>query len=161
MSQCSVPPASTGPFGNRLISCSSTPSLATRAAITRPREAPRSTPATITPLFTPVPAPASVRASTLRVSSQERLRHARVDRDEQPGGEGQVAAGQREDRRGDVLREHLFLQQRALGVERAELLLGDAVDGGALRAPAAGEDAGAADHAVRVDAVDADADRAE
>src|SRR5689334_549746 len=94
-------------------------------------------------------------------SSKERRRHARVDRDEQPGGEGQVAAGQREDRRGNVLWEHLFLQQRALGVERAKLLLGDAVDGGALRAPAAGEDAGAADHAVRVDAVDADADRAE
>ena len=62
---------------------------------------------------------------------------------------------------GDVLGEHLALEQRPLGVERAELVLGDAVDGGALGAPAAGEDAAAADDAVGVDAVDPDAVLAE
>ena len=52
-------------------------------------------------------------------------------------------------------------EQRALRVERAELVLGHAVDGGALRAPAAGEDAAAAHDAVGVDAVDPDAVLAE
>ena len=48
---------------------------------------------------------------------------------------------QDEDGVGDVLGQHLALEQRALGVERAEVVLGDPVDGGALGTPAAGEDA--------------------
>ncbi len=62
---------------------------------------------------------------------------------------------------GDVVGQHLALEQRALGVERAELVLGDAVDGGTLGAPAAGEDAAALHDAVGVDAVDPDAVLAE
>ena len=57
---------------------------------------------------------------------------------------------------GDVLGQHLALEQRALGVERAEVFLGHAVHRGALRAPTAGEDAGPAHHAVGVHAVDPD-----
>ena len=64
-------------------------------------------------------------------------------------------------RTGDVLGQHLALQQRALRVERAELLLRHAVDGGALRAPPAGEDAAAPHDAIGVDAVDPDAVLAE
>ena len=60
-----------------------------------------------------------------------------------------------------MLREHLPLQQRALGVEGAELLLGHAVHRRPLGAPAAGEDAAAPYHAVGFDAVDADAVLAE
>ncbi len=68
---------------------------------------------------------------------------------------------EREDRGGDVLGQDLALEQRALGVELAELVLGDAVVRGALGAPALGEDARAADDAVGVDAVDPDAVLAE
>src|SRR5487761_890736 len=170
MSQCRVPPTSTGSFGNRLTSCNSTPSAETRAATTRPPEAPRSTPATTALRVTRAPAapparprrsvPALPPACACPVSSEERRCHPGVDRDQQARCQGQVTAGQREDRRGDVLREDLFLQQGPLGVERAQFLLGDAVHGGTLRAPAAGEDPGAAYHPVGVDAVDADADRA-
>jgi hypothetical protein len=77
----------------------------------------------------------------------------------QARGQRQVTAGEREHGAGDVLREHLLLQQGALGVVGAELVLGHAVDRGALRAPAAGEDAGTAHHAVRIDPVDPDAVR--
>src|ERR1700733_14459826 len=152
MSQCRVPPASTGSLGNLLTSCSSTPSGPIRAAITRPLDAPRSTPATTTPPVTTVPGlpvwrwagysrPNATRASMSRESSEEGCCHARVDRDEQARGERQVAAGECENRRGDVLWEDLFLEQRALRVERAEFFFLDAVDRGALGAPAAGEDA--------------------
>ena len=68
---------------------------------------------------------------------------------------------EREDGVGDVLRQDLPLEQGPLGVVRAELLLRYPVDGSAFGAPAAGEDPGPADHAVRVDAVDADAVAAE
>src|ERR1700722_4147211 len=101
MSQYSVPPACTGSFGNRLTSCSSMPLSATRAPTTRPLEAPRSTPATVTGLM-PAPAVPGVTAST-----EERRGDARVDRDQQAGGERQVAAGEGEDGGGDVLGEHL------------------------------------------------------
>src|SRR5690606_1433339 len=90
-------------------------------------------------------------------SAQECGGHAGVHGDVQPGGVGQVPAGEGEDGGGDVLGQHLALKQRPPGVELAELLLLDAVDGGALGAPPAGEDARSADHPVGVDAVDADA----
>ena len=57
----------------------------------------------------------------------------------------------------DVFRQDLALEQGALGVVLAQVLLVDAVDGGAFGAPAAGEDPGAADDAVGVDPVDPDA----
>ena len=47
-------------------------------------------------------------------SSQERRRHARVDGDEQAGRERQVAAAQREHGGGDVLGQHLALQEGPL-----------------------------------------------
>src|SRR3712207_8191225 len=50
-------------------------------------------------------------------------------------------AGEGEDGVGDVLGQHLALEQGALGVELPELLLRHPVDRGALGAPAAGEDA--------------------
>src|SRR5664279_3441881 len=53
----------------------------------------------------------------------------------------------------DVLGQHLLAQQGALGVVGAEVLFLDAVHGGPGRAPAGGEDPGAADHAVGVDPV--------
>ena len=89
-------------------------------------------------------------------SPQEGRRDTRVDGDVEPGRLAEVAAGQGEDRRGDVLRQHLALEQRPLGVELAELVLGDPVGPGPVGAPALGEDPGAADDAVRVDAVDPD-----
>src|SRR6184192_4298148 len=90
-------------------------------------------------------------------SAQERGRHPGVDGDVQPSGVGQVPAGEGEDGGGDVLGEHLALEEGPLGVELAQLVLGYAVHGGALGAPPAGEDAGPAYDAVGVDAVDADA----
>src|SRR5512142_456612 len=107
MSQYSVPPASTGSFGNRLTSWSSTPSADTWAAITRPLDAPRSTPATATAL---------IRAGPRASSSEERRGDPRVDGDEQSGGEREVPAGECEDGCGDVLGQHLALEQGPLGV---------------------------------------------
>ena len=72
-----------------------------------------------------------------------------VVRDRSPAGQG-------EDGVGDVVGQHLALEQGPLGVVLAEFLLGDAVDGGPFGAPAAGEDPGAADDAVGVDPVDPD-----
>src|SRR5436190_17977023 len=54
-------------------------------------------------------------------SAEERGGDAGVDRDVQAGGLGQVTAAQREDRGRDVLGQHLFFQQRALGVVLAQL----------------------------------------
>src|SRR5882724_473096 len=154
MSQYSVPPAVTGSLPNRCTSRSATPPSPTRPAITRPPDAPRSTAATTTSVIAATP-------SSQALSSQEGRRHPRVDRDEQPGGERQVAGAQGGHRRRHVLGQHLALEQRPLRVERAELLLGHAVDGRPLRAPAGGEDARAAHHPVRVDPVHPDADPAE
>ena len=94
-------------------------------------------------------------------SAEEGGGDAGVDGDEQAGGVAELVGAERGDGVGDVLGQHLALEQGALRVERAELVLGDAVDGGPLGAPAAGEDAAAADDAVGVDAVDADAVLAE
>ena len=113
-------------------------------SITRPLDAPRSTAATL-------------HRDRMRVIAGTRRRTPGVDRDVQSGGVRQVAGGQGEDRVRHVLGQHLAFEQRALRVEGAELGLRDAVDGRALGAPAAGEDAGTADHAVGVDAVDPDA----
>src|SRR5215475_864175 len=128
MSQYSVPPTATGSLGNRYTSCSSTPSARTWPVITRPPEAPRSTAATVTPV------------NAGPCLSQECGRHPGVDRDEQSGGQRQVAGAQREHRRGHVLGQDLPLEQRPPGVERAELVLGHAVHRGPLRPPAGGED---------------------
>src|SRR5699024_4669973 len=82
-------------------------------------------------------------------------------RDVQTGGLGQVAAGEGEHGGGHVLGQHLAAEQGALGVVGAQLGLLHPVHGGALGAPTAGEDARAAHHTVGVDAVDADAVRAQ
>src|SRR5215469_6751592 len=105
MSQYNVPPADTGSLGNRLTSCSSMPDAVTRAAMTRPADAPRSTAAT-TRSFTPG-------------SSQEGGRYSGIDGDEQAGGERQIAAAEREDRGCHVLGQHLALEQSPPGVELA------------------------------------------
>ncbi len=60
-----------------------------------------------------------------------------------------------------MLGQDFALEQGPPGVVRAELVLGYPVDRGPLGTPAAGEDAGAADHAVGVDPVDPDAMLAE
>src|SRR5580700_8444745 len=86
---------------------------------------------------------------------------AAVDRDEKSRGAAELAGAHRGDGGGDVLGKYLSFQQCPLGVVGAELLLGDAVHGGALCAPSAGENAAAAYNAVGVDAVDADAVLAE
>src|SRR5699024_1524253 len=57
---------------------------------------------------------------------------------------------------GDVFGEDFAAQDGALGVERAEVFLFDAVGGGAVGAPAGGEDARALHYPVGVDAVDLD-----
>ena len=57
--------------------------------------------------------------------------------------------------------QDLLLEQRPLGIELAELVLGDAVGPGAIGAPALGEDARPAHDAVGVHAVDPDPERAE
>src|SRR5262249_30334530 len=115
MSQYSVPFARTGSFGNLLTSCSSTAERETRAAITRPPDAPRSAPATTTD---PVkPAPGSAIATRTSALSQECGRYPRVDRYEQARGERQVAAAEREHGGGDVLGQHLALEQGPSRVE--------------------------------------------
>src|SRR4051794_23852068 len=154
-SQCSEPPTRTAPLAKRCTSCSSSVPGPTSPTMTRPEVAPRSTAATRTVRGVPA---VPVIADT---SSQEGRRHARVDRDVQAGGVREVGAAEHEHRVGDVLRQHLALEDRALRVELAEVLLLDAVDRGAVRAPAAGEDPGALHHAVGVDPVDLDAVLAE
>src|SRR5262245_66090276 len=146
-SQCSPSVRSTGPFGNRATVSIESSLGPTRPRTTRPLEAPRSTAATVMAL--------------LIRSAQERCGHAGVHRHVQPGGVGELGAAEHEDRVGDVLGQHLALEDRPLGVELAQVLLLDPVDRGALGAPAASEDAGALDHTVRVDAVDLDAVLAE
>src|ERR1700758_1725444 len=116
MSQWRVPVTRTGSLGNRLTSRNSTPSPSTRAAITRPPEAPRSTAATVTGL---IQSPSAGQRLAGAFSSEERCCYARVDRDEQARCQGQVSAYQREDRGRHVLREDLLLQQSALRVEGA------------------------------------------
>jgi hypothetical protein len=74
---------------------------------------------------------------------------------------GQLVGGQHEHRGRHVLGQHLQSQQRSLGVERAQFGLRHAVHRRALGAPTPREDAGAAHHPVRVDAVDPDAVPAE
>src|ERR1700712_2892694 len=125
-SQCSPSGRATGPLGNRATVSSSRVSTPTRPRTTRPLDAPRSTAATVT-VTSPLP--------------QERGGHAGVDGDVQAGGVGELGAAEHVDRVGDVLGEDLTLEDRALGVEGTQVLLLDAVDRGAVGAPAAGEDA--------------------
>src|SRR5215472_9079424 len=94
-------------------------------------------------------------------SPQEGGRYARVDWDEQTGGEGQVAAAQGEDGGCDVVGQHFALEQCSLGVVCAEFVFRYPVDGGPGGTPAACEDPGASDDAIGVDPVDPDADLAE
>src|SRR5581483_2110934 len=94
-------------------------------------------------------------------SSQEGGGYPGVDGDEQAGGERQVWSAEGVYGGGGVFGEDFAAEEGACGVVGAEVLFGDAVEGGALGAPAAGEDAGAADDAVGVDAVDPDAVLAE
>ena len=90
-------------------------------------------------------------------SSEEGGGDAGVDGNVQAGGVTQISRAEHEDSVGDVLRQHLALQQRTGGEVLAELLFGDAVDRGSLGTPAAGEDARATDHSVGIDAVHLDA----
>jgi hypothetical protein len=55
-----------------------------------------------------------------------------------------------------VLGEHFLLQQRALRVELAQLVLRDPIGAGPVGAPALREDPGSPHHPVRVHAVDPD-----
>src|SRR3954452_2201920 len=121
----------TAPLGNRCTSSRRSASAPTSATITRPEVAPRSK--------------ATQRLTAVEASSQEGSRDARVHRHVQSGGVGHVRAAQHEDGVGAVLRQHLALEKRPLGVELAEILLLDAVDLSALRSPTAGEDPGALD----------------
>src|SRR3954454_2003964 len=131
-SQSSVPPTRTGRLANRCTSCRSRRSGPTRAAMTRPLEAPRSTAAKVFSeliarlRLAPLLARSSLRCSLARRprdSPQEGSRDAGVDRDVQAGRAGQVAAGQREDGVGHVLGQHLAFEDGPLGVVLAELLL--------------------------------------
>ena len=86
---------------------------------------------------------------------------AAVDGEERAGRDAELAADEDGHRGGDVLREDLLLQQRALGVEAAEVVDRNAVRLGPLLRPVAGEDAGAADDGVGVHGVHPDPVRAE
>ena len=89
-------------------------------------------------------------------SSEEGGGDSGVDGDVEAGGVAEVAGAEDVDGVGDVFGEDFAFEEGALGVVLAEVFFVDAVDGGPFRAPAAGEDAGAADHPVGVDAVDFD-----
>ena len=103
--------AATAPLGKRCTSVERAASAGpTAPTITRPLDAPRSTAATTDP-------------ATGR-SPQERGGDAGVDGDVQPGGVAQSSGPHStNDGVGDVLGQHLALEQGALRVERAELLL--------------------------------------
>src|SRR5215212_6247141 len=134
-SQRRVPEVRTGRLGNRCASASSSRPGPTRAAMTRPLDAPRSTAARVSSSLmarlrlAPLLARSSLRCSLARRPSAEEGRSdAGIDGDVQAGGAGRVAAGEGEDGVGDVVGQHLALEQGPLGVELAELLLGDTVD---------------------------------
>src|SRR6478752_7148569 len=102
------------PLGKRCTSSRRRVSTPTSATITRPEVAPRSK--------------ATQRFTRTWASSQECSGDARVDRDVQPGRVRHVRTTQREHRVGAMLGQHLTLEQGALGVELAEVLLLDPVD---------------------------------
>src|SRR4051812_21945338 len=118
MSQCRVPRTGTGSLGNRLVSTSSSRPGPTRPIMVRPLEAPRSMAATTADFMTPLPC---------RRLAQEPGRDAGVDGDVQPGRPRQLSRGEHEHGVGDVLRQYLALEQGALGVVLAELVLCHAV----------------------------------
>src|ERR671910_2431532 len=146
MSQCRPSGVATGRFGKRATISVRTRPPSIAPTTTRPLVAPRST-ATTVPMTTQ--------------SAKERCCDAGVDRNVEACGLAEVLSGQHGHGGGDVLGENFALEDRALCVEGAELLLGNAVGLGALRAPSAGEYPGSAHDAVRVHAVDADAVLAE
>src|SRR5690606_10630393 len=82
-------------------------------------------------------------------------------RDVQAGRAGELRTGEHVHGIRDVLGHDLALEDGAVRVELAEILFGDAVGRGTVRAPSGGEDPGAAHHAVGVDAVHADAELAQ
>src|SRR3954453_2959458 len=154
MSQCRPSGRRTGTFGNRATVRSFTSPCPTEPRITRPLVAPRSIAATAFTVHSKSLARylwrRAVRMHTAsrqryratgrqRPSSEEGRGHARVDGDVQAGGVAEVRAGEHGDRVRDRLGEHLALQDGALGVEPAELLLRDPVRLGPVRAPAGGE----------------------
>src|SRR6476646_9281324 len=143
-SQCRPVVSRTGSLVKRWTSSKNSCPDPTRPSITRPLEAPMSTAAT------------TAGPALIARSSQERRSHSGVDRDVQAGCECEVATGEDEHCGRNVLGEDLALEQRALGVVGTELFHGDAVHGCTLRAPALGEDAGAAHDAVGVHSVHPD-----
>src|SRR5215203_6740216 len=94
-----------------------------------------------------------LRPHTPTRSPQESGGDAGVDGNVQAGRVTEVSRAEHEDRVGDVLGEYLTLQQRSRGIVLAELLFRNPVDRGSLRTPATGEDAGATNHPIGVDAV--------
>src|SRR6476659_6203915 len=101
--------------------------LANRWTTSMVIEPSRTTPTTTRPLEAPMSMAATVvggAGSLIRTSSaQEGGGDAGVDGDVQTGGVGQVGGAEHEHGVGHVLGQHLPLQQRALGVVLAELLL--------------------------------------
>src|SRR5215211_687209 len=184
MLQCSPSVIRTGSLGKRCTSSTLSSSGPRWPSITRPLVAPRSTAATH-PLVIACPStgsghicglspskPARSCPSTgavlspskgsghvpqLKASPQESGGNAGVDGNVQAGGVTQIGRAEHEDRVGDVLRQHLALQQRARRVVLAQLLLGHPVDSGSLGSPAACENAGATDDTIGIDAVHFDA----
>src|SRR6478735_1149042 len=160
----------TGVVAKRCASVSTSSSGPTRPVITRPLVAPRSTAAKAASCREVAGMGTLIRSGRSRApvmrgtasgarqggarSAQEGRRHTGVDGDVETGGVCEIPARQGEDGVGDVLREHLALEDGALGVELAQLLLLDAVGRRALGSPAGREDAGTAHHTVRVDPVD-------
>src|SRR5665213_3634061 len=135
-SQRSTPATSRGRLAKRWTSWRASRPSATVPAMTRPLDAPRSM--------------APNTAGLLTGSAEEGRGHAAVDRDQQPGGQGQISPGQGEDSGGHVLGHDLLAQKRSLRVEPPQVLLLHAIDRGPLGPPSAGEDARASDHRVGV-----------
>src|SRR5271163_4819689 len=107
MSQCSVPPASTGTLAKRCTSRSRVRApLPPRAEIstrtTLPDEAPRSTAATVV---------SSAAVIGNRPSAQESCRNPAVDGDQQSGGQGEVTGHECCHGSSNVLGQDLALKQ--------------------------------------------------
>src|SRR5437773_2467891 len=82
--------------------------------------------------------------------------HAAVDVDDVSCRFGRAGAREERDRLGDVFGEHGHAELRPALVEGLQLVLADAVGGGALGLPVGRPDARALDDGVGVDGVDAD-----
>src|ERR1700744_688061 len=117
-------------------------SPSTRAAMILPPEAPTST------------APKTLDAMEL---AQEGGRDATVDGDDGSGRAVELRRRQCDSDLCHIFGEDFALEECALGVEGSELVLGNSVDGGPIRPPAAGEDAAALHNAIGIDPVHPDA----